>query len=90
MGIHSYELGVNRFADLTEEEFLALYTFPLNSTIEYDEFLDELEEDQGTLPASVDWSKKGAVTEVKSQGYTCGSCWTFSAVSLVISCKPID
>jgi len=90
MGIHSYELGVNRFADLTEEEFLALYTFPLNSTIEYDEFLDELEEDQVTLPASVDWSKKGAVTEVKSQGYTCGSCWTFSAVSLVISCKPID
>lgn len=76
-GEESYDMGVNQFTDLTDEEFKETY---LSYKLPEINFTETYEAPEGfTAPASVDWRSK-AVLSVKDQG-TCGSCWTFSAVS---------
>ncbi|KAL8030018.1 hypothetical protein ABFX02_14G260500 [Erythranthe guttata] len=81
----TYKLGLNRFADLTNDEYRKTF---LGSRPDGKRRLTGRKSDRyapkvgDALPDSIDWREKGAVVPIKDQG-SCGSCWAFSTITAV-------
>ena len=79
--------GINKFTDLEEKEFMALYLTP--NMVKYMAKIGNIKPADfrasiAQLPSSFNWEDQGAITPLKDQGQ-CGSCWAFSATEMVES-----
>ncbi|CAN8230874.1 unnamed protein product [Cochlearia groenlandica] len=79
----SYKLGLNRFADLTVQEYrdsFSAHAKPEHKANKTSQRYVPLDGDQ--VPETVDWRQQGAVSEIKDQG-NCSNCWAFSSVAAI-------
>lgn len=81
---HSYTLAINKFADLTQDEFRGTYLHynPSEYLVGVPRLSFARRASDFDTPSSIDWVEKSAVTPVKDQAQ-CGSCWAFSTTGSV-------
>lgn len=87
---YNFELGMNQFGDLTNDEYRALLLHPIdlkNLTVA-PEGVTVISPPPLSIPKNVDWRTQGVVTAVQDQGQ-CGSCWAFAAVAAIESLHAI-
>jgi len=87
----SYTLAVNKFADLTHQEFKDIYlgygTKGKSSPVPSRKNIVHSPRNN-SIPANWDWRTKNVVSEVKNQGQ-CGSCWSFSTTGSTEGCHAL-
>ena len=82
----TYEMGVNQFTDMTQEEFVQQVL--VNNMMNLENIEAKRESIEVEAPTEVDWRSKGVMTPVKNQG-SCGSCWSFSTTATLESAVAI-
>jgi len=81
MGLHTFTVGINKFADLTNDEFVKMYTGFKQST-DHVAAASGVNASVQDFPDYLDWRIYNKVTPVKDQGQ-CGSCWAFSTTGTI-------